>query len=168
MPVNRFILTAAGVLAFGLAACQPAADDATTSTADATTDATTQADTAGARVAILEMSAAYLAAERAGDEAAVGALHADDAVILPGNEPSVRGRAALDAYFAARSGEPEEVTFTTVDIGVSAGGDLAYEVGTTASPDGTGKYLTVYRRTPDGWRIVADSWSGDAPPAPAE
>jgi ketosteroid isomerase-like protein len=163
--MNRLLLTTVGLLAFGLAACAPAADEPSDSTADATTDATAQADTAGVRAAIMEMSAAYQAAERAGDAAAVGALHADDAVIQPANEPSASGRAALDAYFAANSAEPEDVTFTTVDVEVSDSGDLAYEIGAITAPGFAGKYLTVYRLTDAGWRIVADSWSGDAPAA---
>jgi ketosteroid isomerase-like protein len=164
--MTRFT-TLFALLFVGVAGCQPQ-ETAPADTDEPAAGMTETSDTAGADAAIRELSAAYLAAERAGDEAAVSALHADDAMILPGNEPSVSGRADLDAYFAANSGEPEEVTFTTVHVGVSSSGDLGYEIGTTSSPEGTGKYLTVYRRTPDGWRIVADSWSGDAAPTAAE
>ena len=163
--MNRLLLTTVCFLACGLAACAPAADEPSDSTADGTTDATAHADTAGVRAAIMEMSAAYMTAERAGDAAAVGALHADDAVLHPANEPAASGRAAIDAYFAANTAEPEDVTFTTVDVEVSDSGDMAYEIGTITSPGFAGKYLTVYRLTDAGWRIVADTWSGDAPPA---
>jgi Tfp pilus assembly protein PilF/ketosteroid isomerase-like protein len=115
------------------------------------------------RIAVTRITDAWEAGARAGDGAAIAALYADDAVIHPANEPPAQGREALDAYFAASYGEPVDVTFTTVEIVVS--GDLAYEVGASASPAGAGKYLTLYRRVGDEWKIVADTWSDDAPPA---
>ena len=109
------------------------------------------------------MTAAYQTADRAGDHATIAALYDDDAVIHPASKPAARGRAALDAYFAANDAEPQDITFTTGDIVVSDAGDMAYEVGTITSPGYAGKYLTVYRKTTDGWRIVGDTWSDDAP-----
>ena len=116
------------------------------------------------RAAIEALTADYTAAVQAGDAAAISALHAADAILLPPNEPSLRGREAVDAYLAAFHAEPLDQTFTTEDVVVAESGDLAYEVGTW---DG-GKYLTVWRRTPDGWRIAADAWSDDAPPTATE
>jgi ketosteroid isomerase-like protein len=150
-------------LAISLAACQsPTSDDATVSEADAPAF-----DEAAARAEIQAMSDDYETAARAGDEAAIQALHADDAVLHPANEPAARGRAAVDSLLARDNGEPIEITLTTTEIVFSNSGDLAYEVGTVESPNGLGKYLTVYRMTDDGWRIVADTWSPDAPPTDA-
>jgi tetratricopeptide (TPR) repeat protein len=115
------------------------------------------------RVAVGRITDAWEAGARAGDGGAIAALYADDAVIHPANEPAAQGREALDAYFAASYGEPVDVTFTTVDVVVS--GDLAYEVGASVSPAGAGKYLTIYRRIGDEWKIAADTWSDDAPVA---
>ena len=81
----------------------------------------------------------------------------------PGREP-IAGRDAIRTP-SVRPARDWEIAHVVHEVDVR--GDLAYEIGATSSPDGTGKYLTVYRLTPDGWRIVADSWSGDAPP-PAE
>ncbi len=152
----------AALFALGITACQtPATDDADT----ASDTPVAAGDTAGVRAAIAEMSSAYEAAERAGDAAAVIALHADDAVLLPAGEPAASGRAAVDAYLTENSSDQEDVTFTTTNIEVSDSGDLAYEVGSITAPGFAGKYLTVYRQTDAGWRIVADSWSGDAAPS---
>ena len=150
-------------LTLTIAACQTQE----TAPAEPTPVANTS-DPSADRAALQEITAAYQTAIRAGDHAAIAALHADDAVIHPANRPAERGRAALDAFFEATDSEPEDLTFTTEDLVISDSGDLAYEVGTTTGPNVAGKYLTVFRRTPDGWRIVADSWSDDAPPAAAD
>ena len=154
----RFFLLSLLILA--LAACQTPETETASPTA---TPVTNVSDPAADRAAIEALTASYQTADRAGDHAAIAALYADDAVILPADKPAERGRAALDAYFAANDAEPQDITFTTNDVEISDDGDMAYEVGTIAGPDWSGKYLTVYRRTPDGWRIVADSWSNDAP-----
>lgn len=122
-------------------------------------------DPAADRAVLQSITAAYETAIRAGDHAAIAALHADDAVIQPANEPGARGRKAFDAYFAATHAEPQDMTFTTDDIVIAESGEMAYEVGAMAGPGWSGKYLTIFQRTADGWRIVADSWSNDTPPA---
>ncbi|WP_022836860.1 DUF4440 domain-containing protein [Salisaeta longa] len=144
-------------LALMVAACQT---PATESAAPAAPPVTNASDPASDRVAIKAMTAEYTAAVQAGNAAAVSALHADNAILHPPNEPSISGRSAIDAYLARVHAEPVNLTYVTEDVVVSASGDMAYEIGAW---DG-GKYLTVYRRTPDGWRIVADAWSENAPP----
>lgn len=155
----RFLL-ATLVATLTLSACQTPTPDAA---AAATSPATATADPAADRAAIEALTASYQTADRAGDHAAVAALYADDAVIHPADKPAARGRAALDAYFAANDAEPQDITFTTQDIVVSEAGDMAYEVGTTTTPSGSGKYLTVYRKADGRWQIVGDAWSSDAP-----
>jgi ketosteroid isomerase-like protein len=127
--------------------------------------ARTDIDTAADRAAISEISAAYQAAFLAGDSNTISLLYADDAVIHPANQSPVRGRADLDAYFAASNGQPIEETLTTIDIVVSEDGDMAYEVGRTMNSAGAGKYLTVFRKINGRWLIAADTWSHDTPPS---
>ncbi len=155
---NRILPLA--LLAFALAACQTPTPDAREPAAADATPTRTVSDPAE----LAAITAAYQAAIRTGDHATIAALYADDAVIHPANAPAVRGREALDAFFAATDSEPEDVTFTTVDLVLAESGDMAYEIGTSVQPRGPGKYLTVFRKTPDGWRIVGDTWSDDAPP----
>lgn len=157
--MNRFFLFA--MLALGLAACQTPATEPAEPT---TTPVTNASDPATDRAAVEALTASYQAADRAGDHAAIASLYADDAVIHPANMPSARGRENLNAYFAANDSEPQDITFTTQDVVVSEAGDMAYEVGTIAGPEWSGKYLTVYRKTDGGWLIVGDSWSNDALP----
>jgi uncharacterized protein (TIGR02246 family) len=99
---------------------------------------------------------------------------APDAVYMPPHHASVHGRDAIHEYLKGpiQHGATEltyEVTF------IKHSGDLAYDVGryTMSLPvkgggrrQDRGKYLTVWRRQPDGeWRIAADTFSSDLPPA---
>ena len=160
--MNRLLLAS---LAFGLAACQTPTPEPNPAGPPAVS-ASAAADPFAIRAEIEALTASYQAAARAGNADAIAALYTDDAVLHPANKPAVRGRAAIDAYIATSHATPSTLTFTTVDVIASEAGDLAYELGTAVWPDGPGKYLTLYRRTPDGWRIVADTWSHDAPPTP--
>lgn len=166
--MNRFRFTTLALALAGplLAGCQSAEPDPAAAE-PAATPIQTVSDPAAIRTEIEALTARYQAAARAGDVAAIQALYADDAVLHPDNGPAVRGRAAVDAHLAASHAEPTDLTFDTIDVVASEGGDLAYEVGTTVWPDGPGKYVTIYRRTADGWQIVADTWSHNAPQAAA-
>jgi uncharacterized protein (TIGR02246 family) len=97
--------------------------------------------------------------------------YAPDAVYMPPHHPAAHGRDAICEYLKSpmKHGVGEltyEVTF------IKHSGDLAYDVGryTMSVPWGggkrqdRGKYLTVWRRQPNGeWLIVADTWSSDLP-----
>ena len=97
------------------------------------------------------------------------AMHyTEDAVLQPANEPPVKGRAAMEAW--ARKLPPVE-SFTIFDEQLVGSGDLAYYASGLTSrfkdaPDDTLKQLLVFRRTGDGWRAVAASFSSNKPPAP--
>lgn len=109
------------------------------------------------------------------DYEAQARLYAEDAIVQPPNRPARIGRAAI------REGNRRFLTATpdaTIDYQPTAsgrGGDYAWEAGsafeTGTDSDGvahadSGKYLWVWRRGPDGWRIVAHSFSLDAGSAP--
>jgi uncharacterized protein (TIGR02246 family) len=100
--------------------------------------------------------------------------YAPDAVYMPPHHAAVHGKQAIHAYLQGplKHGITDltyEVTF------IRHSGDLAYDVGrysmSVPQPDGRkrpdrGKYLTVWKRQSDGeWKIVADTWSSDLPPA---
>ena len=99
--------------------------------------------------------------------------YAADAVYMPPHHAAVHGRQAIHDYLQGplRHG----VTSLTYDVTyIRHSGDLAYDVGrytmTIAHKDGSrqdkGKYLTVWKRQSDGgWKIVADAFSSDLPPA---
>src|SRR5688572_8472101 len=120
-----------------------------------------------------EAYAAFSAAYRAGDPAAVAALYAEDAFYLsPGGEID-RGDVGRHFEFLSsfEPGAGPIIEFEIVDREVSGG--LAYDIGyftfrrADAPMDsaGRGKFIVIWKRGEDGvWRIHADGYSdvGDA------
>jgi ketosteroid isomerase-like protein len=108
-----------------------------------------------------------------GDDEAVLAFYADDAVLLPNNAPKIVGKAALRKQM--REHRKMGISFGsftgTVDQAWECGG-MVYAVGTyamsanipgLARPVGDkGKSLAIFRRTSGGkLQIVYDMWNTD-------
>jgi uncharacterized protein (TIGR02246 family) len=102
---------------------------------------------------------------------ALAALYTDDAVVMPPNEPAVRGRAAVKAWLAAF---PAVTDFTISHDRIEGRADLAYVRGTytmTLRPEGAetpvtarGKYIEIRRRQPNGeWLLETDMFNPDHP-----
>lgn len=129
------------------------------------------ADEAAIRAQGIDWEKAY----NAGDAKAVTALYAEDAFLLPPGAPRVRGRAAIQAFFAKDIAESKAAGAVFVldrktDVGVS--GNMGWESGTyTATVKGaaveSGKFLSVFQKKNGKWIYICDSWNADAPPAPA-
>jgi len=96
--------------------------------------------------------------------------YAEDATVLVPNMPPVKGRAAIQALFAAFP-PVTNVKFDPAEV--DGRGDLAYVRGNyemTMNPPGApaltdkGKYLEVHKRQADGaFKVLYDSWSSDLP-----
>jgi uncharacterized protein (TIGR02246 family) len=141
--------------------------------------AQTACDTAGADVAaIKEVSAAIDHAFAAGDAAALAALVTDDAVWMPPEEPTVSGRAAVEAryadLFSGLRNRFTDVAHSLEVVEVRVCGNwamsrgryrLALTLPTVPQPIAiTGKNVHTYLRQPDGsWLIASDIWNSDAP-----
>jgi uncharacterized protein (TIGR02246 family) len=105
--------------------------------------------------------------------------YSDDASFLVPNQPTINGKENIKAALKPMLADPNfALTFQSTRAGASKGGDFVYTVGiyslTLSRPsDKTavtdrGKYLTVFKKQPDGsWKAVADMISSDMP-APAE
>jgi uncharacterized protein (TIGR02246 family) len=112
----------------------------------------------------------YIRAQQAA-QVAEGA-YAPDAVVLPPDQPPLRGRAAIATFWQGMFQAGLREAPLTIEQ-VETSGDLASEIGTyalTLQPDGTaamvlhGKYLVVHQRQADGsWKIIADMFSGNGP-----
>ncbi len=136
-------------------------------------------DAAAVREAIVAKDKVFADAMMAGDSEALTQLYAEDAVIMPPNGPRGEGTAEVrETWSAAFEGSP--ISASTLDsdlITVAAAGDYAYAVGSYTdsgmAPDGSewsdqGKYLTVWKNVDGEWKIAADIWNSDNPPAGAE
>jgi ketosteroid isomerase-like protein len=120
-------------------------------------------------------------AQFARDTAARGAegwasWFAEDGFMFPAGKPAVQGRNDIRDLMSnlrdPRTGRGE-LTLEWEPIGgdVSSSGDLGWTYGSyraaTAQGERRGKYLTVWRRQPDGiWRVQADLGNPGPPAAP--
>ena len=113
----------------------------------------------------------YVAAWLAGDEAAVMRLLTVDSVLVPGEKPPYVGRDAIRKYwFDPNSPKTVLTRFTNTIDDIRTSGDLAVVRGTqiiewTTSGEHWrthGNYVSVLRRTKDGWRIAVQM-AGNTP-----
>ncbi|MEM9302049.1 MAG: DUF4440 domain-containing protein [Pseudomonadota bacterium] len=115
--------------------------------------------------------ATWMESYNAGDlESFMGLLH-DDVIVMAENQPTVAGKAAARAYFAARVGRPG-VTFIDelLEIRVNGSwayfrGDFTFESAPTETGGEThrarGRYLVLYEKGDDGeWRMLRDIDNG--------
>jgi ketosteroid isomerase-like protein len=100
-----------------------------------------------------------------GDFAGVGSLYTADATALPPGSGMVRGDAAIGAMWksiAEQVGDPNLMTLEVKSLGPTT----AQEIGTyslkTKGPNPkavTGKYLVVWEKIGNDWKLVADIWN---------
>ena len=130
-----------------------------------------EAGTDSARAAIEQVNTLFSEAIARGDAQAIAKLYTEDAILLPERGELVKGRQAIGEFWkTAMDGGVKSVTMTTLDVGGS--GDLAHEVGTvllTLQAEGrppataSAKFVVVWKREADGWKIHRDIWN-DPPP----
>jgi ketosteroid isomerase-like protein len=123
-------------------------------------------DFAAEEQAIRAQSMAWLEAAKANNPAGEAAVFADDGIAYRANSDPIMGPAAFEAYATAdRASNPQmAVTWTTDRVVVAGSGDMGYELGTYhvtgIGPDGTGddtgKYVTVWKKVNDTWKVAAD------------
>lgn len=114
-----------------------------------------------------KITADYAAAYNAKDAAKVASLYAEDALVMPPNEPMVKGRANIQARLQREFKENVTLQLTPTESTIS--GSQAFEAGTaTVTLPGGGtekeKYLVVYKRVGNDWKIAFDIWNSDTLP----
>lgn len=132
-----------------------------------------QDTTAEARPDIEATNAAWVSAIGQDDAAGVAALYTEDAQLLPPNEETVSGRAAVQAWFQGAIDAGLDARLETRELEVY--GDTGYEVGkaTIMGPDGQtiddSKYIVIWKKVGDAWKLHRDIFNSNLPlPAPAE
>jgi len=115
-------------------------------------------DLAAEKEAVGEITPSWLAYEAEQDAAGVAGLFAADATVVWQGQPPAFGRDAIEGflvdYYAFSPGGTGSFGPDRKDI--AASGDLAVEQGTWENPDGSGRYITVYRKIGDSWKITSD------------
>ena len=105
------------------------------------------------------------------DAAAIASLYTEDATLLPPGQPAIKGRQGIQAFWQgfldAGAADPK---IKSIEVG--GAGDLVYEIGefsatmplpTGGTAPGTGKYVVVFERQPDGTlRMKADIFNSNA------
>ncbi len=151
-------------------ACQTREGEPRDADADADRRAVPQADAAREEQTIRDLTRRWNEALRNQDAETIASLFADDAVALYGGQ-KLEGRDAIRRDSEEFFSRPNVTgSFEVEEIVISESGDLAYEVGTYSGGfDGSegrveekGRYLTVWKKTPDGWRVAVDATSRQA------
>jgi ketosteroid isomerase-like protein len=102
----------------------------------------------------------------AGDAAALSALYADGARVLPPGGPALVGRADIETYWKADIGSGGTTT-TVTPVAATAQGDLLHVEGNyeAKGKDGTmlarGQYEQLWARTGGAWRVQHEFWRID-------
>jgi ketosteroid isomerase-like protein len=131
--------------------------------------------------ALEKLRTEFASAFNARDAARVASFYAEDATMMPPNEPMIRGRTDIEASyrktFANNIG-----TIALQSIESEASGQWGFQAGTwtlssggaaavggavivTESPRATvGKNMVIYKRAGNGWKMAYDIWNDDASP----
>lgn len=125
---------------------------------------------------IRQASARLAAAEARRDVEAAVAFFSRDAIVHPPGAPAIVGREGVRKFYEQGFTLPfVSFTSTTSHVEVARGGDMAVETGVNrfvfGGPSGditdVGKYLVLWRREGEEWRVAALSFSSDQAPPPA-
>lgn len=120
-----------------------------------------------------QMNRDFAKALVAGDAVAAANLYAEDASLLPPNEPMVTGRANIQKYW--QGGIDAGIIGATVHTTAAASdGDLGYEIGTFELQlkdsagniiTDKGKYTELLKRNAEGkWISIYGMWNSDSAP----
>lgn len=110
---------------------------------------------------------------RQGDAEGLTALYTSDAMLMPPNSPTLTGTEAIRGLWSSFIGSGAgTIELTTGEVvGDEA---MAHEIGTWVIRDSTGasvdngKYIVIWKHTPEGWKFHRDMWSSDNPPMAAD
>jgi uncharacterized protein (TIGR02246 family) len=131
------------------------------------------------RARLEKMGKDFADAYNRGDDKAVAAFYAEDAVVMPPGSDFVKGRPAIEAFW--KSGHEAGMKNMRLEIvDVESDGTYVIETGkATADVQPAGqatataeayKYVVVWKKQKDGsWKIIRDIWNSAAAAAvPAE
>jgi len=125
---------------------------------------------------IAEMNDMYVKATMNNDINSIVGYYADDAISLQSYSPMLKGKDAIKKHAMEESQSGSKITaFNLNTTDVFGSGDLVYDIGTYTITyempqmkepiSDHGKYLTVYKKEPDGsLKVKAETWNSDVNP----
>ena len=133
-------------------------------------------DGAAIRAGVDSAATRLLVALRTNAADSLLALMANDVVLMPPNEPVLKGKAAVGAWYEQFLTRLRTSDLRITDREVLIGGDWATElagfewtlVPVAGGPSTTdrGSYIQVWHREPDGrWLFARELWNSTSPPA---
>jgi uncharacterized protein (TIGR02246 family) len=100
-------------------------------------------------------------------------FYADDAMVLPPNQPMATSKDAIRNLWKGLLDSVTDISWKTTRVEVAKSGDMACLIGTyeLTMKDGTkdkGKYCEVWAKQADGkWKVGTDMFNSDLPATPA-
>jgi len=114
--------------------------------------------------ALDRLANAFAEAFNAKDATKVASFYAEDAIVMAPDQPMVRGRSDIEAYYA-RGFRSEISGFHVAPMESAIIGAHAFEVGTSTLTErrgaSDGKYIVIYRRVRGEWKIAYDIFNND-------
>jgi uncharacterized protein (TIGR02246 family) len=100
-----------------------------------------------------------------GDFAGIASLYTTDASAFPPGAAMVKGAAAIGAMWKSTAEQVSDPRITTLDVKL-LGPSAAREIGTyslktkgTTSQEITGKYVVIWEKVGDDWKLATDIWN---------
>ena len=110
----------------------------------------------------------FAAAFNSGDSARLSQLYAVDAIIMPPNAKTIKGKDNIQQYYRTALGSVADSKFTTTDS-KSLGDNQVLEIGTfTSKTRGAhprliaGKFAIVWQKADSDWKVILDIWNLNA------
>ena len=136
------------------------------------------ADATGLRAGVDSAADRLLTTQRANNPDSLMVLLTDDVVLMPPNEPSLKGKAAVQAWYEQFLTQMRTSRLTIMDREVLIGGEWATELATfewVLAPVGggpavtdRGSYVQVWHHEPDGrWLFAREIWNSTTQPVSA-
>ena len=118
------------------------------------------------RSAIESASKTFAETLSKGDAAKIADMYAEGARVLPPNGSAIQQRQKIQEFWQGFISSGAKLSLSTSDV--EAQGNVAIEVGTweMTSPDNkreTGKFVVIWRRQKNNWKLAVDIWNSDTP-----
>jgi len=126
------------------------------------------------RTAIEKANVRFVEEVRKGNASGLSLLYTEDAVLLPPNSDKVLGRKATEKFWGGAISQLglKDAVLKTEEL--TGSGDTYTEVGSYTLKlqakgqkpvEDKGKYVVIWKQTPDGWKLHRDIWNSNLPPS---